>query len=152
MPLTGHSVSRGDRRFGRSRTPPMRRWFSSFSACAEDRMAVYIHTPCGGCTKVISRMPPADVPVRVREPVVRIGAREPGVRQPVVQVPEGLPQVPASVPYAPLISLPLTSAQANAWRMFKGLRGEDPSWRLRPPIHHWNHWEKAARRCSSSRS
>ena len=39
-------------------------------------------------------MPPADVPVRVRKPVVRVRARKARVRQPVVQVAERLPEIP----------------------------------------------------------
>lgn len=41
---------------------------------------------------LLSRLATADVPVRIRKPVIRIQARGPGIPKPVVQVAEGQPR------------------------------------------------------------
>ena len=43
------------------------------------------------CVNHLSKNPPADVPVRVRQPVVAVDAGEAGIRQPIVQVAEAQP-------------------------------------------------------------
>ena len=71
-------------------------------------------------------MPPADVPVRVRKPVVRVRARKARVRQPVVQVAERLPEIPDERTIQPF--------DADAVRhsfILKGYEGKTPLCRLR---------------------